>query len=235
MKPSGFCNIGVTPDKEAAMSGSDAKPPINVDYFEDLTGKIEPQETGAGGGASCELIGRRIARLREQKGISIEQLSHLTGFDRQMLEGIEQGAVCPQLGTIIKLSKALDSALERLLGEGGHRLYAVTRRGEHKVIARTTTSRGQRPAYTYMSLAPEVKGRHMEPLMVELKEMSDQEMSVHAGEEFIHVLDGTVILRVGDEQFELEPGDSAYYLSTTRHLLSAKDGTARILAVIYGD
>jgi transcriptional regulator with XRE-family HTH domain len=217
------------------MSGSDAKPPINVDYFEDLTGKIEPQGTGAGGGASCELIGRRIARLREQKGISIEQLSQLTGFDRQMLEGIEQGAVCPQLGTIIKLSKALDSALERLLGEGGHELYAVTRRGEHKVIARSTTSRGQRPAYTYMSLAPEVKGRHMEPLMVELKEMSDQEMSVHAGEEFIHVLDGTVILRVGDEQFELEAGDSAYYLSTTRHLLSAKSGTARILAVIYGD
>ena len=220
-------------DKEEAMSGSDPKPPINVDYFEDLTGKIEPQ--GAGGVGSCDLIGRRIARIREQKGISIEQLSQLTGFDRQMMEGIENGAVCPQLGTIIKLSKALDSALERLLGEGGNQLYAVTRRGERKVIARSTTLRGQRPAYTYMSLAPEVKGRHMEPLLVELKEMADQEPSVHAGEEFIHVLDGTVVLRVGDEQFELETGDSAYYLSTTRHLLSAKNGTARILAVIYGE
>jgi quercetin dioxygenase-like cupin family protein len=216
------------------MSGRDAKPPINVDYFEDLTGRIEPGGTDAGG-ASCELIGRRIARLREQKGISIDQLSQLTGFDRQMLREIEKGDVCPQLGTIIKLSKALDSALERLLGEGGHRLYSVTRRGERKVIARTTTSRGQRPAYTYMSLAPEVKGRHMEALMVELEEMADQEPSVHAGEEFIHVLDGTVVLRVGDEKFELEAGDSAYYLSTTRHLLSAKNGKARILAVIYGE
>ncbi len=216
------------------MSGSDVKPPINVDYFEDLTGKIEPRGTGVGG-ASCEPIGRRIARIREQKRISIGQLSQLTGFDRQMLEAIEQGDICPQLGTIIKLSKALDSALDRLLGEEGHSLYAVTRRGERKVIARTTTSLGQRPAYTYMSLAPEVKSRHMEPLMVELKEMADQEPSVHAGEEFIHVLDGTVVLRVGDEQFELEAGDSAYYLSTTRHLLSAKNGTARILAVIYGE
>jgi transcriptional regulator with XRE-family HTH domain len=216
------------------MPGSDAKPPINVDYFEDLTDKIEPQGTGSGGD-SCERIGRRIALLRAQKGISIEQLSQLTGFDRQMLEGIEQGAVCPQLGTIIKLSKALDSALDRLLGEGGRALYSVTRRGERKVIQRTTTSRGQRPAYTYMSLAPEVKGRHMEPLIVELKEMEDQEPSVHAGEEFIHVLDGTVVLRVGDEQFELEAGDSAYYLSTTRHLLSARNGKARILAVIYGE
>jgi quercetin dioxygenase-like cupin family protein len=216
------------------MSGREAKPPINVDYFEDLTGRIEPGGTDAGG-SSCELIGRRIARLREQKGISIDQLSQLTGFDRQMLREIEKGDVCPQLGTIIKLSKALDSALERLLGEGGHKLYAVTRRGERKVIARTTTSRGQRPAYTYMRLAPEVKGRHMEALMVELEEMADQKPSVHAGEEFIHVLDGTVVLRVGEEKFELEAGDSAYYLSTTRHLLSAKNGKARILAVIYGE
>jgi quercetin dioxygenase-like cupin family protein len=152
-----------------------------------------------------------------------------------MLEEIESGVVCPQLGTMIKLSKALDSALDRLLDEGGHKLYAVTRRGEHKVIARSTTSRGQRLAYTYMSLAPEVSGRHMEPLMIELEEMADQETSVHAGEEFIHVLDGTVVLRVGDDRFELEAGDSAYYLSTTRHLLSAKHGKARILAVIHGE
>jgi transcriptional regulator with XRE-family HTH domain len=218
------------------MAGRDTKPPINVDYFEDLTGKIEPGRTEAGRtGASCELIGRRIARLREQKGISIDQLSQLTGYDHQMLQGIEKGDVCPQLGTIIKLSKALDSALGRLLGEEGHDLYAVTRRDEREVITRTTTARGQRPAYTYMSLAPKVKGRHMEALVVDLEEMADQEPSVHAGEEFIYVLDGMVVLHVGDEQFQLEAGDSAYYLSTTRHLLSAKNGKARILAVIYGE
>jgi len=111
----------------------------------------------------------------------------------------------------------------------------VTRRDERKVIARTTTSHGHRPAYTYMSLAPEVKGRHMEALMVELEEMSEQETSVHAGEEFIYVLDGVVALQIGDEHFELKPGDSAYYLSTTAHLLSAKGGKAKILAVIYSE
>ncbi|MBW2180029.1 MAG: XRE family transcriptional regulator, partial [Deltaproteobacteria bacterium] len=37
----------------------------------------------------------------------------------------------------------------------------------------------------------------------------------------------------GDEQFELEPGDSVYYLSTTPHLVSSKAGKATILAVLY--
>ena len=215
------------------MAEGNAKPPINVDYFEDLTGKIDTGGTEDPGSIPCDQIGLRIQKIREQKGISISDLSQLTGFEKELLEEIEKGYVCPQLGTVIKLSKALDSALERLISEEGRKLYAITRRNERKIISRTTTSKGHRPAYTYMSLAPEVKGRHMEALMVELEEMSAEETSVHAGEEFIYVLDGVVALQIGEESFELEPGDSAYYLSTTAHLLSAKGGKAKILAVIY--
>ena len=210
------------------MSNDRSTPPINVDYFEDLTGKIAP-----GAESPCEQIGTRIQKLREKKGLSLNELSQLTGFDREMLENIEKGDVCPQLGTVIKLSKALDSALQRLISDEGKHLYIVTRKDEHKVVSRSTSQRGQRAAYTYMSLAPEVKGRHMEPLMVELEAQSDEAHSVHEGEEFIHVLQGTVILEIGDDHFELNPGDSAYYLSTTPHLIAAKADKAKILAVVY--
>jgi quercetin dioxygenase-like cupin family protein len=56
---------------------------------------------------------------------------------------------------------------------------------------------------------------------------------VHDGEEFVFVLDGTVLLEIGGEHIELEPGDSAYYLSTTPHLIAAKNDKATILAVLY--
>jgi quercetin dioxygenase-like cupin family protein len=84
-----------------------------------------------------------------------------------------------------------------------------------------------------MSLAPEVKGRHMEALMVQLEEDPEEEVSVHEGEEFIFALDGVVKMKIGDDAFELEPGDSVYYLSTTPHHISAKTGKAVILAVLY--
>jgi quercetin dioxygenase-like cupin family protein len=58
-------------------------------------------------------------------------------------------------------------------------------------------------------------------------------MSIHDGEEFIYVLDGVVSLKIGSDAFELEAGDSVYYLSTTPHLIAAKVGKATILAVIY--
>lgn len=211
------------------MTPKEEKPHINVDYFEDLTGDIDtPAQEG------LEEIGTRIRRLRESKGLSLADLSKLTGFDEDLLARIEKREVYPQLGTAIKLSKALESAFGRLVSGRGDRLYSITRRQEQKVVSRSTGRSGAQKLYTYKSLAPEVKGRHMEALMVQLEENPKGDLSVHDGEEFIYVLDGTVAMQIGDDRFELDPGDSVYYLSTTPHLIAAKSGQARILAVLYG-
>ncbi len=211
------------------MDNKDSKPPINVDYFEDLTGEISKS-----GETQVESVGERLNVLRKEKGVSLVELSKLTGFDVAFLEDIELNRVQPQLGTSIKLSKALDSAFGRIVSGQGNRLYSVTRKDEKVTISRSTSKKGQKEVYTYMSLAPDVKGRHMEALIVELQENPDEEMSVHAGEEFIHVLEGVVSLQIGADAFDLEPGDSVYYLSTTPHLIAAKKGEATILAVLYG-
>ncbi len=217
------------------MEIGDKKPHINVDYFEDLTGKIKPSPCSQAAGSE-ENIGQRIKSLREAKGISLDELSHLTGFEVDLLANIENSTVQPQLGTAIKLSKALDSAFGRLVSGVGDKLYAITRKSQQEIVHRSTSQKGKRQAYTYKSLASEVKGRHMESLIVELEEASpDVDRSVHDGEEFIYVIDGQVALDIGEEHFELGPGDSAYYLSTTPHLIAAAKDHATILAVLYGD
>jgi len=204
------------------------KLPVDIDFFEDLTGDIPKS-----GSAKIQEIGDRVRQIREEKGLSLEALSNLTGFETELLSRIETSQVQPQLGTMIKLSKALDSAFGRLVSGVGDRLYSLTRKDERKVVSRSTTQTGKKKLYTYKSLAPEVKGRHMEALIVRLEENPDEEISVHDGEEFIYVLDGTVAFKIGDDRFELVPGDSVYYLSTTPHMLGAKTGTATILAVLY--
>ncbi len=210
------------------MGKSERKPHINVDYFEDLTGEIsESAQDGV------EEIGVRVRTLREDKGLSLEEMSKLTGFDVEFLTKIEKNEVQPQLGTIMKMSKALDSAFGRLVSGVGEKIYSITRKDERKIISRSTAQKGEKQAYTYKSLAPEVKGRHMEALVVQLEENPEQEVSVHDGEEFIFVMEGTVALKIGADNFELKPGDSVYYLSTTPHLIASKSGTATILAVLY--
>jgi transcriptional regulator with XRE-family HTH domain len=211
------------------MEKNSEKPHINVDFFEDLTGDIISQDE-----KGVDALGQKIKALREDKKMSLDAMSKMTGFDVETLSKIEQNEIQPQLGTVIKLSKALDSALGRIVSGQGDSLYSITRKNERKSTLRSTSSKsGGQKLYTYKSLAPEVKGRHMEALIVQLEEYPDQEVSVHEGEEFIFVLDGVVLLKIGEESFELDPGDSAYYLSTTPHLLSAKGGKATIVAVVY--
>lgn len=210
------------------MTLTENKHHINVDYFEDLTGNIDRTAP-----VPETPIGPRIQQLRQEKGISIEELSNLTGFEVDFLAQIEANEIQPQLGTVMRLSKALDSAFGRLISGVGEKLYSITRKQDQKVVSRSTSKKGSQKSYTYKSLAPEVKGRHMEALIVQLEENPGEDLSVHNGEEFIHVLNGNVELKINDETFVLEPGDSVYYLSTTPHLIYAKTGNATILAVLY--
>jgi transcriptional regulator with XRE-family HTH domain len=204
------------------------KPHFDFDFFEDLTGDIPVAPP-----RSVDDVGERIRKIREEKELSLDEISKMTGFDVDFLSRIENQELQPQLGTVIRLSKALDSAFGRLVSGVGDKLYAITRKNERRTISRSTSKKGTKKIYTYKSLAPDVKGRHMEAFLVQLEEDPERETSLHEGEEFIFVLDGEVILEIGDDRYELEPGDSAYYLSTTAHHIAAKKGKATIVAVMY--
>ena len=210
------------------MEAKDHKSVMNIDFFADLTGDIPaaPQK-------GVDNIGERIRKIREEKGLTLEELSRLTGFEVDFLAGMEKNEAQPQLGTVIKLSKALDSAFGRLISGVGDQLYSITRKDERRTVSRSTSQTGKKQVYVYTSLASEVKGRHMDALLVQLSEVAEKDISIHEGEEFIFVLDGVVALEIGDDAYELEPGDTAYYLSTTPHHISAKSGKATIIAVMY--
>jgi mannose-6-phosphate isomerase-like protein (cupin superfamily) len=60
------------------------------------------------------------------------------------------------------------------------------------------------------------------------------ETSTHDGQEFLFVLEGQIIARIGDRTESLTPGDAIYYDSSKPHYVkSAGESKAKILAVIY--
>ncbi|GAF70957.1 unnamed protein product, partial [marine sediment metagenome] len=141
------------------------KPHFDFDFFEDLTGVIplEPPKR-------VDDVGGRIMKIRKEKDLSLDEVSKMTGFDVEFLSKIENKELQPQLGTVIRLSKALDSAFGRLVSGVGDKLYSITRKDERRTISRSTSKKGQKQIYTYKSLAPDVKGRHMEAFLVQLEE-----------------------------------------------------------------
>ncbi|MFP4444790.1 MAG: helix-turn-helix domain-containing protein [Desulfosudaceae bacterium] len=210
------------------MSDNNDTPPINVDYFEDLTGEIRTGRSSRGD----KTMGDRIKRLRESKGISLEDLARATGFSRRQLAAFETGEAQPRLGAVMKLSRALDTVLGKLLSGEGEKQAAVVRRGTRVPFERTAAN-GRNKLYSYFSLASEVRDRHMEPLIVHLEKRAEEKLSTHDGEEFIHVLEGGVKLILDNETHELEPGDSVYYHSSLPHMITARDTHAVILAVLF--
>ena len=115
------------------------KPHFDFDFFEDLTGDIplEPPK-------SVDDVGERIIKIREEKDLTLEEISKMTGFDVAFLSKIENKEVQPQLGTMIKLSKALDSAFGRLVSGVGDKLYSITRKNERRTISRSTSKKSKK-------------------------------------------------------------------------------------------
>ncbi len=210
------------------MDKPNEPPHINVDYFEDLTGEIDND----GSTTKEDRVGDRIKRLRTEKGVTLEALAEATGCTSDELAAYENGTAQPQLGALMKLSRALDTVFGKLLSGEGDKPFEITRKKSGTPVERSATD-GQKKVYSYSSLGSHVKDRHMEPLIVHLEESPLGKPSVHDGEEFIHVLEGHVRLLINDETYELEPGDSVYYKSTVPHLVTASHGKAVILAVLY--
>jgi transcriptional regulator with XRE-family HTH domain len=53
------------------------------------------------------LVGRNFARLRQERGLTQEQVEELSGFSQQYLSGLERGRRNPTIITLYELAQAL--------------------------------------------------------------------------------------------------------------------------------
>jgi len=54
-----------------------------------------------------KLVGRNVRRIRQEKGLTQEQLAELSGFSKQYLSGLEQGRRNPTIVSLYELATAL--------------------------------------------------------------------------------------------------------------------------------
>ena len=201
------------------------------EYFEDIQGYYQDQEKKA----EIVPIGKRLKEIREMQKLSMEQFARISGIDQGKLRDIEAQKVLPDLGTIVKLSKALRIGTSFLLGQESGYSYSVVRKKDRQNIKRFSTGSSERPNYHYQSLASGIKDKHMETFLVTLNPgAGSEELSSHDGEEFIVVMEGRVRVVLGNKEELLEEGDSIYYLARCpQRAQCIAAGNAVIMAVIY--
>jgi transcriptional regulator with XRE-family HTH domain len=181
-------------------------------------------------------VGERIRELRETKGLSLREMADLTGFSTALLSQMENHLISPSLGTLIKISRALEVHLGYFFREGSGEPYSIVRKDERKKVSRFASKNGVKYGYSYESLGFDKRDRHMEPFLVTLEPatIKSTKTSTHEGEEFIFVLEGEMEVTLGNHTDILYPGDSIYYDSTIPHRVQCrKEKETKILAVLY--
>ena len=155
-------------------------------------------------------IGRQLREFRKSNDLSVVELAKASSISVGMISKIENGQTSPSLSTLQSLSDALNipvTALFRQYEE--HRSASHVRADQGLTIER----RGTRAGHQYQLLGHGVRGEvDLEPYLITLAEESDVfPLFQHGGVEFIHMLEGEVDYRHGDELYNLKPGDSLLF------------------------
>jgi quercetin dioxygenase-like cupin family protein/DNA-binding Xre family transcriptional regulator len=210
----------------ARSSPSKRKAAKHHDLLTDLTSMERVDE-------AKESLADRIRRVRQERGLTVKDLSTRTGIDKADLERIESGDTIPALGQLVRLGRALDMKMGYFISPGVDQLMTVVRKNARQPISRFGETKSMAHGYFYECLAPEKADRFMEPFIVTLVPTATEEFSTHAGQEFLYVLEGEIKVQVGDSVEFLKPGDAVYYDSDQPHLVKCVGtAVAKILAVI---
>lgn len=193
-------------------------------------------ERQAAGEENSNGLGQRLRNLRKMQDRTLEDIAQEIGLTKGYLSKVETGRQIPPLATLSKLAKALSVDLADLVDENNSRQdtsykgVSVVRADERRNVIRGASSFG----YDYQSLVQNAAGKHMSPFLFTFPSQILKEVVFeHPGEEMIFVLSGIVEFEVGEETFELRPGDCIYFDSRLRHRGCGKNGEAKALVVLY--
>ena len=172
----------------------------------------------------AKALGDRLRAAREDRGLTLDQLSASTGVSKAHLSRLESGERQPSVGILVELAAALGTRVGALLGEDTAGIPLAVFAPD----APTHTAAGLEIASS--SGFPE--SRALEAMRVHVP--ADREPRAparHRGEEWIYVLRGTLDLEFDGMLYELRANMAAHFDAARPHRLSAGRTGAELLLV----
>ena len=158
-------------------------------------------------------IGARLRELREVSDYTVEELAAELNISPELYASYEENGKDVPISVIYEIANKFKVDFTEIVTGQSAKLetYHLIRRGGGKIINRN-------PEYHFEDLAYRYANKVMQPLLVTL-EPTDAvaKLITHAGQEFNLVLEGVVIVTLGDKEFEMKAGDSIYFNPTIPH------------------
>jgi len=182
-------------------------------------------------------LGSKIRELRLKKNYTLQDVADKTGLSKPFLSQIENDHVVPPVATLLKLARPFNVSLAHFFqDEVGSDKIAITRHNERIRVEKRPHHRKGEVNYVYETLETKKTNKQMEPFLVEFPVQDSSEMVFmnHDGEEFLHVLEGTLEFRSVARVEVLESGDSIYFESDLSHSFRCLgEKAARAIVVVW--
>jgi transcriptional regulator with XRE-family HTH domain len=156
-------------------------------------------------------LGEKLKRLRMEQGLTLQDVAGKTGYSKALISRIENDSVSPSISSLVKISSSLKIKLNEL--------FAAVEDGGASVVKKAnrsaaTTAGGKLKTESIFEddRKMQVAVKTFEPGFATKEEKTGQ-----GGEEWWHVLKGTLEASVGEVNIELSEGDSIYVFSAIPH------------------
>ena len=163
-------------------------------------------------------IAEKLRQLRLRKSMGLAQLAAHTGLSPGMLSKLENGRLTPTLPTLVRIATVFDVSLEYFFtNERKRHTVAIVRRRERLRFPERPNQRDV--AYHFESLDFPAKQRKLHAFLAEFHSVPEASLKPHShdGVEVVYVLEGTLELKIGTENYRLEEGDAIYFDSVQKH------------------
>jgi transcriptional regulator with XRE-family HTH domain len=176
-------------------------------------------------------IGARVHFLRQQRNITLEELSSRSGLTKSFVSKVERGISVPSISTAKSLAESFGLTVSQLLGEdNSDNSVCLVRKRDRPSFMKGEEAGG----YDYEMIAAGKQYKRMEPyIMRPPMRFQDGRKFDHLGEEFMFVLSGSIEVELGGKSYELNSGDALYFDSHFSHRTrSLGRKNAEVLVVI---
>ena len=177
-------------------------------------------------------LGPRLRLAREAWRLSVRELARRIGCSASLISQIERGVSVPSVGVLYSLATELDSSLDHLLfgSDQAQRMEQrraaavqpgmVQRAGCRKIIDLASGVRWER-----LTPGSDPMTDFLEVIYSPAGHSTDERRPLrHDGHEYGLIISGTLQANVGFDSYELGPGDSIAFDSSTPHEYLNKTG-----------
>jgi transcriptional regulator with XRE-family HTH domain len=158
------------------------------------------------------VVAENLKKIREEKKLSLDRMSELTGVSKSMLGQIERAESSPTITTIWKIANGLKIPFTTLLSTPQKNLV-LNRRTE---VTPLIEDKGRYRVYPYF---PSENGRSFETYEVEIEKGGHLTAEPHQEntQEFLIIFQGELTLTVDEDEILLHEGDSIRFRADKPH------------------